>query len=101
MGQKIMVVDTKTPGAEPRPMTRKSFEYLSSKNRGFKFVGEIPDEPVVTPSPVPQGPSVEQLKAELRAKAAAEKEAQPEQVEEVKEEAKNKGGRPKKVTNEA
>lgn len=90
---KIIVKNTKT-GLE-RPMTQKSFDYLSSKKRGFEFVRKI-----VEPG------SIEDHKARLIAEKA-EKEAaaknqageqsqESEQQAEVKQPAK-RGPKPKTV----
>lgn len=82
---KIIVRNTKT--GEERPMTQKSFDYLSSKKRGFEFVRKD-----VQPG------SIEDHKARLLAEKAAKEAEKPSEqpVQAQSEEVKKSPGRPKK-----
>lgn len=87
----ILVKNTKL-GFE-REMTQTSFDYLSSKKRGFEFVRKI-----VEPG------SIEEHKERLKAEKAAKDAEQNSTAGSVSEQNStvtaqvNKGGRPKKQT---
>lgn len=96
---KIIVKNTKT--GEERPMTQKSFDYLSAKKRGFEFVRKD-----IEPGSIEE--HMERLKAEkaLRgtgndvAKVAATKQSEINAADSadrnITEQQQKKAGRPKK-----
>lgn len=88
---KIIVKNTKT--GEERPMTQKSFDYLSAKKRGFEFVRKD-----IEPGSVEE--HMERLKAEKAAKEAAAKAGEQSQGTEQQGEVKQRnkpGPKPKNV----